>query len=110
MDRDKREAVRVPVRVTARCRSAQGVVIDGVVEDLSRSGMFFRTSEMFGPGSAAEIDLDVPGEAPLRLAARVIRVEHSPRREGMALRFVESAVNGRGLANFIMRQHASSSQ
>jgi hypothetical protein len=107
---DKREAVRVPVRVRARCRSAQGIVIEGFVEDLSRSGMFFRAPEMFGPGSSAEIDLDVPGEPPLRLEARVIRIEHTPAREGMAFRFVESATNGRDLANFIMRHHASTAR
>ena len=106
---DKRESVRVPVRVKARCR-CQGVVIDGFVEDLSRSGMFLRAPEMIASGSSAEIDLDVPGEEPLRLEAEVVRIEHTDEREGMAFRFVDPAANGRGLANIIMRQHATSTR
>ncbi len=106
---DKREAVRVPVRVKARCRSSHGVVIDGFVEDLSRSGMFLRAPEMIGPGSSAEIDLQVDGEAPLVIEAHVVRIEHTEEREGMAFRFKESPLTGRGLANFIMRQHATAS-
>ncbi len=105
---DKREAVRVPVRVKARCRSS-GVVIDGFVEDLSRSGMFFRAPEMIGPGSSAEIELDVVGDQPLKLEAEVVRIEHSAKREGMAFRFAESTAKGRHLANFLLRQHQSSS-
>ena len=103
---DKREAVRVPVRVKARCRYG-GVVIDGFVEDLSRSGMFVRAPEMISPGSSAEIDLEVPGELPIRLEAQVVRIEHTDEREGMAFRFVDPQGNSRPLANFIMRQHAS---
>ena len=107
---DKREAVRVPVRVKARCRSAHGVIIDGLVEDLSRSGMFLRAPEMIASGSSAEIRLDVPGEDPLVLEAQVVRIETTAEREGMAFRFVEAQRVGKGLANFIMRHHASSSQ
>lgn len=107
---DKREAVRVPVRVKARCHY-HGVVIDGFVEDLSRSGMFLRSAERIGAGSAAEIEIDlnlvIPGERPLRLEAEVVRIEHSPSREGMAFRFVDPQASGRPLANFIMRQHQS---
>jgi hypothetical protein len=106
---DKREAVRVPVRVKARCRH-HGVVIDGFVEDLSRSGMFLRSPEMIASGSSAEIALDVPGQDPLRLEAEVVRIEHSDEREGMAFRFVDPGANGRDLANFIMRQHATAAR
>lgn len=106
---DKREAVRVPVRVKARCR-CHGVVIDGFVEDLSRSGMFLRSPEMIASGSSAEIDLDVPGEEPLRLEAEVVRIEHTNEREGMAFKFVDPAANGRGIANLLMRQHATTSR
>ena len=103
---DKREAVRVPVRVRARCR-CHGVVIDGYVEDLSRSGMFLRAANAIGAGSSAEIDLDVPGDEPLRLEAEVVRIERTGRREGMAFRFVDQLATRRTLANFIMRQHQS---
>jgi uncharacterized protein (TIGR02266 family) len=100
---DKREAVRVPVRVRARCRS-HGVVIDGLVEDVSRSGLFLRASNAISEGSSAELDLHLPGEDTLRLAVRVVRVERGPR-VGMGLRFVGKPARSRSLANFIMRQH-----
>jgi len=103
---DKREAVRVPVRVPALCR-ADGVVIDGLVEDLSRTGMFLRSEKLMAMGSSAEIYLNLPGEPPLQLTAEVVRVEHGADREGMGLRIIADAQDGRLLANFIMRQHAT---
>jgi uncharacterized protein (TIGR02266 family) len=102
---DKREAVRVPVQVRAQCRS-HGVVIDGLVEDVSRSGLFLRTSNSISEGSSAELDLDIPGEAPLRLTVKVVRVEKGPQ-GGMGLRFLGQE-RSRPLANFIMRQHQTS--
>jgi hypothetical protein len=102
---DKRAAVRVPVRVRAQFR-AHGEVIDGLVEDVSRSGLFMRVPKLVERGSAAEIQLDLPGEETLHLTAEVVRVETEPR-PGMALRFVEGERGRRGLANFIMRQHAT---
>jgi hypothetical protein len=103
---DKREAVRVPVRVHARCRCHDGVVIDGLVEDLSKSGLFLRADLSIGCGASAEIDLQVPGEeAPLHLTAEVVRVDAG---NGMAFRFLEQP--SRPLANFIMRQHQVSTR
>jgi hypothetical protein len=103
---DKREAVRVPVRVRAECRS-RGVVIDGFVEDVSRNGLFLRAPELMAAGSSAEIRLDLPGEPPLHLNAEVVRLEHSPQRAGMGLRIIVDMEDSRSLANFIMRQHAA---
>jgi hypothetical protein len=103
---DKREAVRVPVRVPAKCRS-DGVVIDGLVEDVSRNGLFLRAPKQVAAGSSAEIALDLPGEPPLHLNAEVVRVENNPRRTGMGLRILVDGQDGRPLANFIMRQHAT---
>jgi PilZ domain len=104
---DKRDAVRVPVRVKARCRCVDGVVIEGFVEDLSRSGMFFCTPEKISAGSAAAIDLEVPGDEPIRLEAEVVRVEQTSDREGMAFRFLDPQGTRKTLANFIMRSHHS---
>ena len=103
---DKREAVRVPVQsqVRARCRS-QGTIIDGVVEDVSRSGLFLKASNSIGEGTAAELDLELPGEETLRLAVEVVRVERRDDGVGMGLRFVGRPERARPLANFIMRQH-----
>ena len=58
---DKRAAVRVPVRVHAQCR-AHGLVIDGLVEDVSRSGLFLRAAKQI----AMSIDVD-PALDDLRL-------------------------------------------
>ncbi|HEY4240348.1 MAG TPA: PilZ domain-containing protein [Kofleriaceae bacterium] len=99
---DKREAVRIPVRVRAQCRTSTAVV-DGFVEDVSKSGVFLRVAcPETDEGETAEIDLELPGEEPLRLEARVVRVDDT----GIALRFAERS---RELANFIMRQHQSRS-
>ena len=103
---DKRESVRVPVRVQALCRS-RGEVIDGLVENLSRNGMFLRAPKLIAEGSSAEIELDLPGEPPLHLTAEVVRVEEDPQRAGMGLRILTDGQDGRPLANFIMRQHAT---
>jgi uncharacterized protein (TIGR02266 family) len=101
---DKRDAVRVPVRVRAQCKCS-GVVIDGLVEDVSRSGLFLRAPEWIRSGSAVELEVDLPGEEPLQLAAEVVRVEHSDERAGMAFRFVDEPERSRPLANFIMQHH-----
>ena len=83
------------------------MIIDGHVEDVSRSGLFLRSPELMPRGSSAEIELDLGGDAPLHLTAEVVRVEHSSERAGMGLRIVEVEGTSRPLANFIMRQHAT---
>src|SRR4051812_11598196 len=101
---DKREAVRVPVQVRARCRS-HGVIVDGLVGDVSRNGLFLRASNALREGSSAELDLELPGGATLRLVVEVVRVERGPGRAGMGLRFIGPKERSRSLANFIMHQH-----
>ena len=67
-----------------------------------------RVPRVIHEGSELELDLDLPGEPTLHLSAEVVRTENDPR-TGMALRFVnEGELNRRPLANFIMRQHATS--
>jgi hypothetical protein len=102
---DKREAVRVPVQVRARCRT-EGVVLDGLVEDVSRSGLFLRIDPTeLEPGADAEIDLDLPGEETLHLQVKVVRVEDEAR-TGVALKFAGDSSTARmPLANFIMKSH-----
>ena len=102
---DKREAVRVPVQVRARCRT-EGVVLDGLVEDVSRSGLFLRIDPAeLEPGADAEIDLDLPGEETLHLQVTVVRVEDEAR-TGVALKFAGDSSSARmPLANFIMKSH-----
>jgi hypothetical protein len=104
---DQRAAVRVPVRVRVQCRS-DGIVIDGLVEDVSRNGLFMRVPRVVDEGAELEVELDLPGEDTLHLHAEVVRVQHVPR-VGLALKFVgDHEVHRRSLANFIMRQHATS--
>lgn len=103
---DKRDAVRVPVRVRARCRCDSGIEIDGFVEDMSRSGLFLRSPKWVRPGSPAEIDLELPGQGMLVLEVAVVRVEHRPERAGMGLQIVLRPETSRPLANFLMKQHA----
>ncbi|MEP6864080.1 MAG: PilZ domain-containing protein [Deltaproteobacteria bacterium] len=102
---DKREAVRVPVQVRARCRT-DGLVRDGLVEDVSRSGLFLRIDPAeLEPGADAEIDLDLPGEETLHLQVTVVRVEDQTR-TGVALKFAGDSSTARmPLANFIMKSH-----
>lgn len=102
---DKREAVRVPVQVRARCRT-EGVVLDGLVEDVSRSGLFLRIDPAdLEPGADAEIDLELPGEETLHLQVKVVRVEDEAR-TGVALKFAGDSSTARmPLANFIMKSH-----
>ena len=65
-----------------------------------------RAPRIVGPGASAEVEMSLPGEETLHLTAEVVRVEHEPR-PGMALRFVDGERARRPLANFIMRQHAT---
>jgi PilZ domain len=105
---DKREAVRVPVQVRAALRSDAGLVIDGLVEDVSKSGVFMRVELTLDEGSEASLVLDLPGEETLHLQVHVVRVEGEPSNRGMALKFAGAADAQRArmpLANFIMKQH-----
>jgi hypothetical protein len=84
------------------------VVIDGLVEDVSKSGLFMRVELTLDEGSEAELDLEIPGEETLHLQVQVVRVEDEPR-AGMALKFAGESVRSRmPLANFIMKQHQAS--
>jgi len=69
--------------------------------------LFLRAPKIVAAGSSAEIELDLPGEPPLYLSAEVVRVEDSAERAGMGLRILVDGQDGRSLANFIMRQHAT---
>ena len=81
-------------------------MLDGLVEDVSRSGLFLRIDPAeLAPGADAEIDLDLPGEETLHLQVKVVRVEDEAR-TGVALKFAGDSSTARmPLANFIMKSH-----
>ena len=102
---DKREAVRVPVRVHARVR-AHDEMFDGTVEDISRSGLLFTAPHRARLGDTAEIELELSGQQ-LRIVAEVVRIVDEPG-AGLGLRFVgQTERTRRPLANFIMHCHAT---
>jgi uncharacterized protein (TIGR02266 family) len=100
---EKRSAHRIAVRLRASFRSSQAV-IEGWVSDLSRGGLFLRTDYLDEPGSQGTVDLDLPGgDEPLRLPGAVVRVDTSPDRAGMAIRFDALPTEmRRPLANFMI--------
>lgn len=97
---DKREAVRVPAHIHARCRLDTGVVVDGMVADVSRSGMFVVADHPLACGSQTSIVIDLPDEPAVQIEAEVVRADDS----GFGLRFVDTSTSHRPLANFIMKR------
>jgi len=105
---DRRISERIAVALRAQYRS-HGVVVDGVVADLSRTGMFLRTDAAEALGTRGLIEVDLPGSSePLRLDADVVRIADGEGR-GLGLRFSEVGVQARRpLANLMMHwAHAS---
>jgi PilZ domain len=136
---DLRAAVRITVQLKAQlaldawgCGDAATVTelragtIEGMVEDLSRGGLFLRTADPLKPmgkprsgglavprarlsaidvGAAGIVRLTLPEEA-LDLRGEVVRVERGERC-GLGLRFVGPLATRRALANFLMQCHAT---
>ena len=100
---DRRIAARIPVALRAQYRSS-AVVVDGVVGDLSRTGMFFRTDAADQLGSSGEIEMDLPDQdEPVRLRATVVRIDGGEE-PGMGFEFRAMPSDVRlPLANFMMR-------
>jgi S1-C subfamily serine protease len=99
---EKRAAHRIAVHLRACYRSSQ-TVIEGVVSDLSRLGMFLRTDFLDTPGQEVAIDLELPGEELLQLRGAVVRVETAPDHSGMGIRFDQIPDRARRpLANFMI--------
>lgn len=99
---DRRSSQRIPVALRAHYRSANNV-LDGVVEDLSRSGMFLATEATDALGADARISLELPGDGPIHLRGEVVRVGERDGRRGLGIKIARDEHNGRPLANFMMR-------
>lgn len=80
-----------------------GLEIDGLVEDLSRHGMFVRTAETLPPGTPATVCLELP-ERQVMLRGQVVRVGRGER-IGMGVRFAEET-DRRQVVNYLMHCHA----
>jgi hypothetical protein len=99
---DRRSSQRIPVALRAQYRSST-TVLDGVVEDLSRSGMFIVTEAVDVPGADARIDVELPGDGRVQVRAEVVRVGERDGRRGIAVRIARDDEARRPLANFMMR-------
>ena len=98
---DRRSSQRIPVALRAQYRSSS-TVLDGVVEDLSRGGMFIATDALDVLGADARIDLDLPGDGPVQLRGEVVRIAHAGRK-GLGIRIARDDEARRPLANFMMK-------
>jgi Tfp pilus assembly protein PilZ len=98
---DRRSSQRIPVSLRAQYRSSS-TVLDGVVEDLSRGGMFIATDSLDVLGADAAIDLELPGDGKVQLRGEVVRIEHD-RRKGLGIRIARDDEARRPLANFMMK-------
>ena len=105
---ETRAAQRIPVRLRAQYRS-NGAIIDGVVDSLSRTGLFLRADLLDTEGTEAELVLDLPGaDEPLHLPGEVVRVDHRPGKSGMGIRFGSLGDGARRpLANFMIESSYS---
>ena len=105
---EKRAAQRIPVNLRAQYRS-EGAMIDGIVDSLSRCGLFLRADLLDEPGAEAIVDLDLPGTAgTLRLPGEVVRVDARAGRSGMGIRFAMLPDEARRpLANFMIESSYS---
>jgi hypothetical protein len=80
------------------------LAIDGLVDDLSRTGMFLRTPQSLPPGTSATVCLELPGEQ-VTLRGQVVRIERGAR-AGLGLQFAGEQPSRRLLVNYLMRCHA----
>jgi hypothetical protein len=84
---------------------ALALAIDGLVDDLSRTGLFLRTPQTLPPGTSATVCLELPEEQVV-LRGQVVRIECGAR-TGLGLRFASEQPN-RLVVNYLMRCHAHS--
>ena len=101
---DSRRSARLDVKLRALYLT-DDLVVDGLVDDLSRTGLFLHSADCDQVGTQGVLMVALPDREPVRFAAKVVRVENAGRR-GMALCFDEAAASHLALANFLMQRHA----
>jgi PilZ domain len=106
----------VPERSEAPGRSSAPAIV-GVVEDLSRTGLFLRTQHTLPPGTSTTVILELPLELSeeavgavgavgrVCLHGQVVRVGQGAR-AGLGVHFASEQPARRQLANYLMRCHA----
>lgn len=101
---EQRTAVRIAVRLRALLLLDDGVV-EAMVGELSRQGLFLQTTWPVTVGMAVTVCLELPGES-IRVPGWIARLERSNLCTGVGIRFVEPASNPYSLVNYLMRCHA----
>ena len=101
---DSRRSARLDVKLRALYLT-DDLVVDGVVDDLSRTGLFLHAPDCDQVGSTGVLMVSLPDRDPVKFDAKVVRVEQAGRC-GMALTFESAAHNHIALANFMMQRHA----
>ena len=101
---DSRRSARLDVKLRALYLT-NDLVVDGLVDDLSRTGLFLHSLDCDQVGTQGVLMVALPDREPVRFDAKVVRVENAGRR-GMALYFDDAAVGHVALANFLMQRHA----
>lgn len=85
--KEKRKTERISTTLPVNLGDKQGIA-----RDVSASGMFLETDAAYSVGSAVDValDLDTPwGKVMLRCEGRIVRVERSDEKVGVAVRFTD---------------------
>jgi hypothetical protein len=101
---DSRRSARLDVKLRALYLT-DDLVVDGVVEDLSRTGLFLHAPDFDTVGASGVLMVSLPDREPLKFDAKVVRIEQDGR-SGMALCFDDTSSAHMALANFMMQRHA----
>lgn len=101
---DLRRAARLAVKLRAVYVTSD-LVVDGVVDDLSRNGLFLHSSDCDDVGATGQLHLRLPHGDTVQIDTEVVRVERRGGRRGMALRFADTGKWRHTLANFLMERH-----
>ena len=91
---DKRDIKRLKKRLTMRFGTDEAARV-AFSEDISRTGMFIKTANIYPPNTRITIDLDI-SDASVRLEARVMWAKKVPqnlfhlvKKSGMGVRFLK---------------------
>lgn len=91
---DKRDIKRIKKRLTVRFGTDEAARV-AFSEDISRTGMFIKTANIYPPNTRIMLDLDISGNS-VRVEARVMWAKKVPqnlfhlvKKSGMGVRFLK---------------------